>query len=314
MDTRVSVITSCFQGRSYLAGFFENLSQQTAFPEIEVILVHNAPGQEELQIVAEFGKRYPSQLQHIIVDPVETIGASWNRAWKAARSSYTVIWNVDDRRPPYSIEHQVETFERSPGSVMVYGDYIEVEKYGVEIGRQRITPEFSRKTFSRIFPISGAFFMWRKEIAALVGYFDEQLKVAADFDFSLRVALNDFKMQRAKHFLGYFTNAGEGLSSSGGARLTAIETTMLQLRYAIYDKVRPDYLDEARKYNISNIQSFNAWRLIDDYIPGYAQYVKQREYLWKLGRVRNFLRNLFLRLGILGLIYKFQERFIRREI
>jgi hypothetical protein len=128
------------------------------------------------------------------------------------------------------------------------------------------------------------------------------------------VALNDFKMQRAKHFLGYFTNAGEGLSSSGGARLTAIETTMLQLRYAIYDKVRPDYLDEARKYNISNIQSFNAWRLIDDYIPGYAQYVKQREYLWKLGRVRNFLRNLFLRLGILGLIYKFQERFIRREI
>ena len=313
-DLRLSVVTSLYKGERYLTSFFENLVAQTIFPRLELVLVHNDPTEDELALVADFERRHPGYLNHLVVRPVEPLGASWNRGWQAARGEYIAIWNVDDRRLPDSLARQVASLDESPAPVLSYGDYVEVLDYGEEAGKRRVTPAYSRRTFSRGFPQGGAFFVFRRRLVEQVGYFDEQFRVGVDFDFSVRLALAGLEMVRNQELLGYFTNVEEGLSTRDGAHRSAVERTLVQLRYGIYDKVRPEYVAQAREYRLDEILSFGEWSRLEAYVPSYRQYLESRRYLWSLGALRNGIRTIFKKLGILRVMYKLQDRFIGREV
>lgn len=314
MDFQVSVITSVYRGSRYLSGFFENLINQTIFSKVELILIHNEPESDALQIIASFRRSFPRQLKHIRVNPVESLGSSWNRGWQFADTKYLAIWNIDDQRKPNALEEQARALDQSSECMLIYGDFIEVDEPGLETGRRIITPSYSKKIFSRAFPTGGALFMWRKDLAEKIGYFDEQLKVGADFDFSVRVALNDLSMCRAESLLGSFTNIKEGLSTRENAQVAAVERTVIQIRYAIYDKIRPQYLSNAQRYRTEHVEFFGKWYHVSDFIPGYDTYIESRKYLWKIGKLKNSLRWILSKLGLLNTIYRFQDRFIRREI
>ena len=43
----VSTITPCFRMKRYLQGFLESLPKQTFFEQLEVVLGHNEPTEEE---------------------------------------------------------------------------------------------------------------------------------------------------------------------------------------------------------------------------------------------------------------------------
>lgn len=249
IQPRVSIITSCYRGERYLASFFDQVVAQSLFPRVEVILVHNEPTPEEIAIVHHFHDQHPTNIQHLIVQPVESLGASWNRGWKASTAAYLCIWNVDDRRTPDSLERQIEYLEKHLEVVMTYGDYVTVSEYGLESGWYRVTPaEFDRKLFTREFPQGGAFLVWRKSLSERIGYFDEQFKGGADFDLSVRIALHDLITARTEGCMGYFTDAEQGISTREGASIAAIERTVIQLRYGIFDLVRWEHLAAAREY------------------------------------------------------------------
>ncbi|MBW8010749.1 MAG: glycosyltransferase [Chloroflexi bacterium] len=313
MSIRVSVITSVFRGKDYLTQFFENVRSQTYFDDMEIVLIHNEPPQRELQSVNEFKDQCPDHIQHIVIDKVEQIGASWNRGCKKARGEFLAIWNVNDRRTDLSIESQVEALDNSPFAVMSYGDYYRVPQYGSTEGVLVSTPEFSLTLFRRSFPQGGAFYMWRKEIINVVGGFDEQL-IALDYDFSLRIAINGFHMVRTNTLLGYFTNSVDGLSTRSGGEQAIKENNMLFYRYAIYDKIRIKYYPQIFAFEIDRLLVSGEWVPIGDLWSNYKKYRRQRIFLWLLFPIRDILRAVFRALGILPAIYQFQKKVMKKEI
>ena len=100
--TKVSTITPCYNMSKYMKGFLENLSTQT-HKDLEIILDHNDPTDEEITLVEEYNKKYDN-IFHIIVEGVDPIGVSMNRCIEFATGDYLCIWNVDDLRTPESIE------------------------------------------------------------------------------------------------------------------------------------------------------------------------------------------------------------------
>src|SRR3990172_484100 len=94
----LSVLTSVYRGEEYLPGFFENLRAQTVFPELELILVLNDPSMREKTLAKDFALRHSERVHTLFPPRLETLGASWNRAWQATIAPYLAIWNVDDRR------------------------------------------------------------------------------------------------------------------------------------------------------------------------------------------------------------------------
>ena len=288
---KVSIITSCFNGEIYLKSFIAQLKLQSCFPDLKWILVHNEPSLREIEIIREFGVEFPGKIKHIIIDKVEPLGVSWNRGWKAAETEYMCFWNMDDCRPYNSLQRQVETLEQTNDCVMAYGDFLEVAQYGSVNGKRINTFPYNALLFQRRFP-GGAFMVWRRKVSDQIGYFDEQLQIACDYDLVTRAAVSGLKMCKTTGLVGYFTNESKGLSTVKGVKKEVVERTVVQLRYGMFDKVLPENVLDAKKYRISEILIDRNWFLIESFVRGYASYIKRRMFLYKLASVRVFFMRL----------------------
>ena len=75
--TKVSTITPCYNMSKYMKGFLDNLLTQT-HKDLEIVLDHNDPSDEEVKLVEEYNEQYDNIL-HIKVEGVDPIGTSMNR-------------------------------------------------------------------------------------------------------------------------------------------------------------------------------------------------------------------------------------------
>lgn len=291
MDTpRISSITPCFRMKPYLKLFLEELPKQTIFNEIEIVLDHNEPDQEELAWIKEFQEKYPGRLTHIITNPVVPIGTSMNTCIRAAKAPYLTIWNVDDLRTPNSMELTVKAFDG--GADIVYGNFEVVRKFGAKSGSltdfskyQNQPEEFTRSM------LLGPFMAFRKSLVEKAGLFDEQLKSGADFDLAIRLAFHG-KPVMAEGLLGYYLNEGKGASTRPDSK-QALDRTVIELRYGIYDKLDYDLVAQATQFDLVSIHVEGASVPVDNLVPSYHDLLEERRLLWhKQGLRRHFVNTL----------------------
>lgn len=263
---KVSTITPCFRMKPYLKKFLDELPLQTYFENLEVILDHNEPDDEEIQWVKDFNTKYPGKIKHIIIPQVDPIGVSMNRCIKESTGEFLTIWNVDDLRTPKSIESQVCALTENNADIAI-GDYTIVRKFGATEGSFVSHGNIPETEYRRSM-IFGPFLMFKKSLCDKAGYFDEQLKSGADFDLSVRFAYNG-KVAITKGLLGYYLNEGKGASTRPNSKQPA-ERTVIELRYGIFDKIDLSFLPETVQYSIPDIISFGQRIPVKDYIPKYV--------------------------------------------
>lgn len=309
----LSILVSVYHGEQYLPAFFENVQAQTCFSRAEVILVLNEPSPEENKQVAKFKEKFAEQVRVLTVTPKEHLGASWNRAWRQAAAPFLAIWNIDDRRPADALERQLAAI-RQQDLALCYGDYVRVSHYGETQGEVRAAPPYSAGHFARSFAQGGAFWILRRELAKRAGYFDEQLQVAADMDYSLRLANLQVPMGKVDGIVGYFTDAAVGLSTRDEGRQSQLERTVVQLRYGVFDKVDPQLRPATQTYRLDAIRAFGEWTPLASLLPEYQSLLRSRRWLSTLGSLRFGLRALFARLGLLDLLHRLQARWLRKEL
>ena len=171
-----------------------------------------------------------------------------NRCIENATGDYLCIWNVDDLRPPDSIEVMAKTLDDNPDVNFVYGNYHIVPTFGSTNGQY--VDETGKEEYLKVGMILGPFFMFRKSALKKSGVFDEQLMSGADYDLALRLAFNG-KGLHIPINLGYYLNDGQGLST--GNRKQPIERTVIELRYGV--RVLDNSLIELAKdsYDLENI-------------------------------------------------------------
>ena len=160
MDYRISTITPCFKMKKYLKGWLEELPKQTIFDQIQVVLDHNEPDEEEIKWVQEFQEKYPGRIKHIIVEKVDPIGPSMNRCILESDAPIVAIWNVDDLRSPDSLEKQCLMLENNPDIGIANGNFLYVRNFGSTMGplidhSKAVESEFTRGMYF------GPFFDWR---------------------------------------------------------------------------------------------------------------------------------------------------------
>ena len=244
--TKVSTITPCYNMSKYMRGFLDNLSTQT-HKDLEIVLDHNDPSDEEVKLVEKYNQQYDNIL-HIKVEGVDPIGTSMNRCIEYATGDYLCIWNVDDLRTPDSIEIMAKVLDDNPDIDLVYGNYVIVSKFGDTNGQfvdvEPHIPELKEGM------ILGPFFMFRKSLIEKSGLFDEQLIQGPDYDLALRLVRNG-KAHFMPDNLGYYLNEGLGMSTKPNSK-QPIERTVIELRYNIR-VLEPHLVPETREYDVMNI-------------------------------------------------------------
>ena len=244
--TKVSTITPCYNMSKYMKGFLDNLSTQT-HKDLEIVLDHNDPSDEEVKLVEEYNEQYDNIL-HIKVEGVDPIGTSMNRCIEYATGDYLCIWNVDDLRTPDSIEVMAKALDENPDVDFVYGNYTIVPNFGGTEGQY--VDETGREDELTTGMILGPYFMFRKSILKKSGVFDEQLIQGADYDLALRLALNGKGLHIPVN-LGYYLNEGLGQSTKPNSK-QPIERTVIELRYNIR-VLEPHLVPYTREYDVNNI-------------------------------------------------------------
>ena len=251
MSNLVSTITSCYKMKDYLLPFLNNLPKQVAFDRLQVVLDHNEPDEEEVSWIEQFNKKYPGKIKHMIKDKVVPYGMSVNECIRNADGDYLTIWNIDDTRTFDSIASQAQMLDSDQEVDIVNGSFIITNKFDLRWGKLVDHSHHPRPEYLRSM-ILGPFFMFRKSLVDKCGYFDEQLKSGADFDFAIRSAHHANKIGYSSAILGYYLDEGKGLSTRGDG-LQETERTVIELRYNILDKVDHRFVERASKYDITNI-------------------------------------------------------------
>ena len=244
--TKVSTITPCYNMSKYMKGFLDNLSTQT-HKDLEIVLDHNDPSDEEVKLVEDYNEQYDNIL-HIKVEGVDPIGTSMNRCIEYATGDYLCIWNVDDLRTPDSIEVMAKALDDNPDIDFVYGNYTIVPNFGGTEGQY--VDETGREDELTTGMILGPYFMFRKSLLEKSGVFDEQLVQGADYDLALRLAYNGKGLHLPIN-LGYYLNEGLGQSTKPDSK-QPLERTVIELRYGIR-VLEPQLVPYTQSYDVENI-------------------------------------------------------------
>jgi glycosyltransferase involved in cell wall biosynthesis/SAM-dependent methyltransferase len=232
---KISVLSSLYNCEKFLPGFFDALDKMEEKERMEILLLHNEPKEAELAVIRQFLPKMDF-VRHIVIPERESLYRTWNRGIKMADGEYITIWNVDDVRFPDSIIRQAEALDNNPHAAIAYGDIRISGQYGMSGTEKTNVPVYNRHTYRKF--LSGyyisCFQMWRKSIHEIIGYYDEQFKCVADFDFQIRAALH-FPFVKTAEPLGIYLEYQPYKLSANG--LQELENNIVYLRYGIYEKV-----------------------------------------------------------------------------
>ena len=272
---KLSIILSLYNCEKYIEKYFEDALSQKGVENIEFSIIHNNPTQKEKDIIESYKNRL--NIVYTAVD-LEPLYKSWNRAIEQSSGKYLACWNVDDLRTPDSVEKMAKVLDENDDIGFTYGDIIIVDEFGKKSGKYIRAPEWSFE-LGTTGAIGGPFFMWKKELINKVGYFDEQFKSGADFDYTVRLSLCS-KGKKTNALVGYFTNERKGLSTSNlnGVEIQPLERTVIEMRYGIWSKVDVKYIPEALDYRITHILQPDGWCHISDFVTNYKELVRRRTY------------------------------------
>lgn len=264
----VSIFVSYYNGIRYLPTFLENYREQTIFDRLEMIFTACLLSNEEQELIKNFQEKYPGRIKVIHFNELKPQSVCWNISIKESTANLVCEWNVDDIRTPDSIERQYNLFKSNPSLDVVTGNFLISKSYPKHEG-EYIEHRFNTRAVWQDSMLLGPFFMFKKSLCEEIGYFDEQLKSAADYDFSVRL-LSKAKIGFTKYLLGYFLDEGRGLST-GNNILQPLERTVVELRYGFYNKIDTRFTEMAKKYDIEHIHQGDEKILASNFVLNFSE-------------------------------------------
>lgn len=179
----VSIVIPCFDQAEFLGEAIETALTQT-HPNVEVVVVDDGSTDNTSAVAARFpGIRVVSRANG-------GLPAARNTGLAAASGAYAVFLDADDRLLPRAVAIGVEALRARPGHSATFGWYQEVDV----TGRPLPTPSLTRlqgepyEALLRTNWTGGQpTAVYRREILDAVGWFDESLAAAEDYELNLRV-------------------------------------------------------------------------------------------------------------------------------
>lgn len=249
-----SILTSLYRCEEYLEHFFESILCFENLTEIEFVLIHNDPTDNEQEIVTTFLRNNPTINSQYVVVPRESIYASWNRGIIVSKGDFITIWNVDDIRIPNALKLQIHVLQINKDIDMVYGNRYTITRFGDKNKKLEITRDINQSCWNNFFQ-DGAFLMWRKTVHETIGYFDEQFKIGGDAEFWQRLT-ESRKVFKIEVPIGiYVREKGKGISKR--SKDGYYEAIVLGLRYGFYPRMVIDPLGWLKALKMFNARQIH---------------------------------------------------------
>ena len=224
----VSIITATFRSENYLKSYLKHLQKfadfllEQKFP-FEVIIISTLPSAEEKEM---FRTLAGQSWCRVIEFNTRGLYAAWNYGLAKAQGDLFGFWNVDDIRFPEAVLEAGSLAQKGADIIyfpFIIKRYLHLGFFSIPVMKTKIEGkilEYERNKFSTGM-YCGPHFMFTKEAYKKNGTFDEQFKIAGDFDWCTRAAVNNLNFSLAKNYSGIFRVDGQGLSAGVNQTLQA---------------------------------------------------------------------------------------------
>jgi glycosyltransferase involved in cell wall biosynthesis len=195
--TKVSVIMPAYNSEKYVAEAIQSILSQT-FRDFELIIVNDASPDSSDKIIKKFKDK---RIRYFRRKYNKGKCHSNNFGIKKARGKYLMIFDSDDIMVKCKIEVLSRILDENPDAGLVYSDALVCDEEGKILGpysvplpkKIRMSGKFKDNKFSlkkmldRDYIPQGST-MFTKKAIKKVGLFDEEFKIAEDWDMWLRIS------------------------------------------------------------------------------------------------------------------------------
>jgi glycosyltransferase involved in cell wall biosynthesis len=189
----VSVVIPTLNYGTFLGRALASVAAQTYAP-IEVIVVDNGSTDTTNEVLAAHARAIT-----VLRQPIRGPSAARNMGIRAARGRYIALLDADDRWRPEKLTRQVALLERNPGLAAVGCGVQFITADGAPLGHRDVPARASepidlavqlRRLAVRDFGIGGSASgaVIRRDAFDVVGWWDETLLSAEDWDMWMRLA------------------------------------------------------------------------------------------------------------------------------
>jgi len=179
---KVSVITTSLNSAETIEATIRSVLCQDC-EDAEYIIVDAGSTDGTCEIIA----RYARRIGKIISEPDRGVYHGMNKGVRLAKGEIVCFLNSDDTYVKRTALTEIAQFIDKNGLDAAYGDLLYVDRRtGERITRFWKTGKYRKGAFTFGWAIPHPAFFCRRDLFEKYGYFNENLKVAADFELMLR--------------------------------------------------------------------------------------------------------------------------------
>jgi len=184
-DSLVTVIIPSYNDAHFLGQAVQSVLNQT-WTNFEIIVVDDGSQDNTAEIAKSFRD---SRIRYVRHEQNKGLSAARNTGLRQARGKYITFLDADDYFLPHKLMAQATFLEKYPQYGLVGGGSMRVNENGIVVnaGIGRARAVFPQELFVRS-RFNAHATLIRKDWIDRIGYFDEQLRAAEDWDFYCRLA------------------------------------------------------------------------------------------------------------------------------
>lgn len=196
---KVSIITVCLNSEKYIEQTIKSVLGQT-YKDIEYIVVDGMSTDNTLTIIEKYKPLFGRRLK-VISEKDNGLYDAMNKGIKHATGEIIGIINSDDWYEPSTVESVMEAYNKEEDAI-IYGAmiYIHNDKFSHFVFRNYNELPSCMISHPTVFVPKKFYYEF--------GFFNEKYKIAADYDFMLRLYKNQIKFKFIPKVLANFRMGG----------------------------------------------------------------------------------------------------------
>lgn len=226
------------------------------YENIEIILVNDAPEEEELSVGLEnLSKSFPRKIQYIKMKQNSGACAARNKGIERATGEFIAFLDDDDEWCTQKIRKQVFSFNDIKIGLSYCNFWIKEEGKEIRIRTENLLP--SGKVFNQLLEKnhigSSSFPMIRKSVAIDAGLFNLNMPALQDWDFWLRVTQRCETVYLDEPLGIYYFYKGDRISSYPEKRIKGFENIFRQYKdyFEKNSNIQANYIAEGITFYVN---------------------------------------------------------------
>lgn len=218
----ISIITVTYNSEKYLEETIESVLKQIDYL-FEYIIIDGKSKDQTINIIEKYIPAFNGKLRYIS-EPDDGIYDAMNKGIKIAQGEIIGLINSDDYYTQYALQEVQSIFKKNPNVDCIYSDvYVINENSQIEY-----TKKASLKDLNKGMSLNHPTCFIKKYTYQSIGLYNTRYKIAADYDFALRMRKHNCQLYQSSRILSNYRDGGISVKN---AKKGILDTYNIQKEY-----------------------------------------------------------------------------------